>query len=81
MRKITVTVAVEDPDAVSTEVTVAMEICRDGPLRAGSLGLSLAEAKRLLRTVQDRMVRTQLEEHVTEQRRCHGCGARRWIKD
>ena len=48
MGKITVTVTNEHPDASASEASVVAEIRRDGPLRAASLGLSLAEAKDLL---------------------------------
>ena len=57
------------------------EFHRDGPLRAGSFGPSLNEAKGLLAAVQSRLARAQLDAHVATQWHCEHCGERRWTKD
>ena len=42
------------------------EVDRSGPLTVASLGLTLAEAKELLREVQRRLVQAQLANHVAD---------------
>ena len=59
-----------------------MEIDRPGDLgEIGNLGLSLAEGKRLLRNVQQRVVATQAREHAGHRRNCETCGSRCQVKD
>src|SRR4051812_28748887 len=48
-----------------------------GPLQAGGLGLTLAEAKGLLRGVQEAMVARQAAEFVAQQEVCPECGKAR----
>jgi hypothetical protein len=45
-----------------------------GPLQSDGLGLTLAEAKDLLRGVQETMVAEQVAEFETQQACCPGCG-------
>jgi hypothetical protein len=48
-----------------------------GPLQPDGLGLTLAEAKDLLREVQETMVAEQVAEFETQQASCPDCGQRR----
>ncbi len=74
------TVSIKSHDSGAECVTVA-ELDRSGPVSAASLGMTLAEAKKLLRQVQRHLVQSQLSMHVEAQRTCRVCGARRWVKD
>ena len=76
--KLTVSVAVSD--STGDNVVVA-ELHRDGAVTAASLGLTLAEAKELLRGVQRQLVQAQLALHVETQRTCRACGTRRQVKE
>ena len=40
----------------------------------GGVGLSLAEAKQMLGSIQHTMVQQQMEEYIDEQSRCSDCG-------
>jgi hypothetical protein len=54
-----------------------MEIDRSGDLgEIDNLGLSLAEGKRLLRSIQQEVVAAQAREHTGFRPRCEACGAR-----
>ena len=76
--KLTVSVAVSD--STGDNVVVA-KLDRDGPVTAASLGLTLAEAKELLRGVQRQLVQSELALHVETQRTCRACGTRRQVKE
>ena len=57
------------------------QIERTGPLKAATLGLTLAESKSLLATVQQELVESQLHCHAQAQRLCPQCGKQRALKD
>jgi hypothetical protein len=65
----------------STAPLAVSQIERTGPLRAATLGLTLAESKSLLATVQQELVESQLHCHAQAQRICPQCGKRRALKD
>ena len=48
---------------------------------AATLGLSLAEAKEVLASLQRHLVQAQAEEHCQARRRCPRCGGQRPLKD
>jgi hypothetical protein len=48
---------------------------------AATVGLTLAEGKRTLAVLQDRLVRAQTEEYCRQRRRCSHCGSQRRTKD
>jgi hypothetical protein len=76
--KFTILVKREEDAAAPLMVS---EIERTGPLRAASLGLTLAESKQLVARVQQELVESQLACHAEEQRICARCGHRRALKD
>ena len=47
----------------------------------GTLGLTLADAKRTLAGLQRHLVQAQADEHCRGRRRCQRCGAQRPLKD
>jgi hypothetical protein len=51
-----------------------------GTLTPEELGMNLAEAKELLHSVQETMVRCQTAEFVKPQAVCHHCGKKRSLK-
>ena len=62
--------------------TDVMEIHRSGDLAdIASLGLTLAEAKRLLARVQQEVVAVQAEEHAVRRPACSRCGSTCRVKD
>jgi hypothetical protein len=61
-----------DPPVVQEVATLER-----GPLQAEELGLTLAEAKGLLRGVQEAMVAQQAAEFVAQQEGCPDCGKAR----
>ena len=65
----------------STLPLMVSEIERTGPLTAATLGLTLAESKRLLTEIQHELVQAQLRCHFHERRICSECGDRRTLKD
>ena len=65
----------------STAPLIVSKIERTGPLKAATLGLTLAESKRLLARVQQALVESQLHCHTEEQRICIRCGSRQTLKD
>lgn len=65
----------------STMPLIMTQIERTGPLKAATLGLTLAESKQLLARVQQELVESQLDCHAEEQRICARCGNRRALKD
>ena len=62
----------EKPDVVEE-----IGLFERGQLRAEDLGLTLAEAKGLLRSLQQAVVTEQTAEFAEQQTRCPSCGARR----
>ena len=70
---ITIRVTIEGSEGVAGVAEVA-HFHRDA-LRAGNLGLALAEAKALLTSVQKAMVASQTSEWMIQHRRCMTCGA------
>jgi hypothetical protein len=58
-------------DIVTTEEVAQLE---RHSLRPEEVGLSLAEARQMLGSVQHTMVQKQLEEYIAEQSRCSDCG-------
>ena len=48
---------------------------------AGAVGLTLADGKRTLAGLQDRLVRAQAEEYCRQRRVCSHCGSQRPLKD
>ena len=65
----------------STAPLIVSKIERTGPLKAVTLGLTLAESKRLLARVQQEIVESQLNGHTEEQRICIRYGSRQTLKD
>ena len=63
-------------ESESNEKTVTDEIAclQRGDLSDETLGLTLAEAKDLLASVQEKMVNYQTEEYIQQQRNCPQCG-------
>tara|TARA_E500000305_G_scaffold12793_2_gene8752 strand:+ start:435 stop:1835 length:1401 start_codon:yes stop_codon:yes gene_type:complete len=74
------TIQIKCGDDSSAPLLVA-EIERKGPLKAGSLGLTLAESKGLLANVQKELVESQVQRFIQDQRFCSECGSLRTIKD
>jgi len=62
-------------ESESNEETVADEVAclQRGDLSDETLGLTLAEAKELLTSVQEKMVKYQTEEYIEQQRNCPEC--------
>jgi len=65
----------------STAPLMVSQIEWTGPLQAATLGLTLAESKRLLAKVQKKLVETQIQCYVQEKRICAQCGSLRMLKD
>ena len=62
--------------------TDVIEIVEPGDLRdIANLGLSLAEAKRLLAAIQREVVATQARDHAVRQPTCRSCGGACHVKD
>ena len=74
------TIQIKWEDDSSTPITVA-EIERTGPLKAGTLGLTLAESKGLMAKIQKEFVESQVHLFIQDQRFCTQCGSLRTIKD
>jgi hypothetical protein len=70
----TITIRVTIDGSESESVAEVARFHRD-ELRAGNLGLALAEAKALLTSVQKAMVASQTSEWMIQHRRCTTCGA------
>ena len=65
----------------SHESVVVGHIDRQGALQAGTFGMSLIEAKRILHGLQQAVVQRQMGAHVETQRPCERCARRRRLKD
>ena len=74
------TILLKSEDDSSAPLMVS-QIERTGPLNAATLGLTLAESKRLLANVQQELVESQVQCCGQEQRICTRCGTRRTLKD
>jgi hypothetical protein len=74
------TILLKSEDDSSAPLMVS-QIERKGPLNAATLGLTLAESKRLLANVQQELVESQIQCCGQEQRICTRCGTRRTLKD
>jgi hypothetical protein len=73
-------IRIELDDGESAPLVIG-RIERNGPVQAGTLGLTLAESKSLLYGLQEVLVQRQLKSCCEAQRRCPHCGARRALKD
>ena len=62
------------------EIIVA-EFERNGPVTGAVLGLTLDEAKGLLRKIQSELVCAQIRTHLKTFRKCATCGKRRPLKE
>lgn len=71
--KVKVQVVIESENGESADVE-EVAVLERGALRAAELGLTLAEAKKILRRVQQSMVTQQINEYVAEPSRCSACG-------
>ena len=65
----------------SSAPLMVSQIERTGPLNAATLGLTLAESKRLLANIQQELVESQVQYCGQEQRICTRCGTQRTLKD
>lgn len=74
------TILLESEDGPSAPVMLS-NIERKGPLNAANLGLTLAESKSLLSSVQEELVKSQFQEYVQKERACARCGTLRTLKD
>ncbi len=74
------TILIQSGDDMTTPMVIG-QIERTGPLQAATLGLTLAESKRLLAELQRELVTAQLRYHAEAQRHCTQCGTRRTLKD
>src|SRR5262249_2621745 len=63
-----------ESEAIETSVVQEVATLERGPLQPEGLGLTLAEAKDLLRGVQEQMTAGQVAEFVARQQRCPSCG-------
>jgi hypothetical protein len=63
-----------ESEAIETSVVREVATLERGPLQPEGLGLTLAEAKDLLRGVQETMTAGQVAEFVAQQQRCPSCG-------
>ena len=63
-----------ESEAIETPVVQEVATLERGPLQPEGLGLTLAEAKDLLRGVQETMSVGQAAEFVAQQGRCPSCG-------
>ncbi len=72
--KVTIQIVIES-DAAALKVVEDIACLTRGTLSPETLGLSLAEAKRLLRQVQSTMANEQVADYLTQQRHCPDCGA------
>jgi hypothetical protein len=66
-----------ESEAMEAPVVQEVATLERGPLQPEGLGLTLAEARNLLRGVQEAMVAEQVAEFVTQQECCPDCGRRR----
>jgi hypothetical protein len=73
-------IRIELDDGEVTRLVVG-RIERNGPVQAGTLGLSVVESKSLLKPLRKVLVHHQLQSCCEAQRRCLDCGTRRAIKD
>lgn len=71
--KIKIQVVIES-ESGNPEAVEEVAVLERGALQAEDLGLTLAEAKDLLRGVQQTMVRHQVNQHLAEHSRCLVCG-------
>lgn len=71
--KVKVQVVIES-ECGNPETVEEVAVLERGALRAAELGLTLAEAKELLHSVQQTMVRHQVNRYLAEHSRCSGCG-------
>jgi hypothetical protein len=69
-------IRIELDDGESAPLVIG-RIERNGPVQAGTLGLTLAESKSLLYGLQEVLVQRQLKSCCEAQRGCPHCGARR----
>ena len=76
--KVTVTVNISGSTA---KEAIALEFDRTGPVKASTLGLTLGEAKTMLRQLQREIVEAQIAEHLQAERICRECGSCRSVKD
>src|SRR5579872_6032324 len=72
-RKVKVQVVIESENG-DLEMVEDVAVLERGALRAAEIGLTLAEAKDLLRSVQQTMVTRQVNEHLAEHSHCSACG-------
>jgi hypothetical protein len=63
-----------ESETIETPVLQEVATLEHGPLQPEGLGLTLAEAKDLLRGVQETMAAGQVAEFVAQQQRCPSCG-------
>jgi hypothetical protein len=77
--KIKVQVVIES-DGGDTKAVENIACLERGPLRPEDLGLTLAEAKNLLESVQCTLVEQQVTEYLEQQAHCPGCGKKRLRK-
>jgi hypothetical protein len=63
-----------ESEAIATAVVQEVATLERGPLQPEGLGLTLAEARDLLRGVQETMTAGQVAEFVARQERCPSCG-------
>jgi hypothetical protein len=66
-----------ESEAMETPVVQEVATLARGPIQSEGLGLTLAEAKDLLRGVQETMVAEQVAEFVAQQQCCPDCGRQR----
>jgi hypothetical protein len=78
--RVTVRVVVESADGAAPVVREVARVEREA-LGPATLGLTLAEAKTLLRETQRTLVEQQVAAHVEQQRACPDCGRPRARKD
>jgi hypothetical protein len=77
--KIKVQVVVES-ESKEYELLETISQLERGSLRPEELGLTLKEAKDLLKGIQQVMVKTQTEEYLEQQSLCPSCGEKRGCK-
>ena len=73
--KVRVQIIIEHEEGETSVVEEVACLCR-GDLLPETLGLTLAEGKHLLATIQEKMVSHQAAEYVDQQRACPQCGRR-----
>jgi hypothetical protein len=77
--KITMQIVIEH-DALDEPITEEVACLCRGDLIPETMGLTLAEGKALLASIQEAMVKHQAEEYVEQQRHCPHCGKQRGHK-